>query len=352
MEDRSARASMRRTIPGFCVFLFLSAVLPVSASDGLDDRRLAFLSLINGERQKLGLSSLQLAPALSRAAQIHADDMVARGYYELASPEGKDIDDWAVEAGYDAQFLTEKILRTSSSPETVVAQWGRFADTHRASLFHPDVEELGVGISEMEGRALYTLAFARSKASYLAAYVRHLFTEKTAQLENLDALRQEMLRLVNEARAERGLDPLALDPRLDRAAQVYAEEAFQAVRKGASPARPGALARWVQAAGYRARSGVGESIVQGALSPEETLTALLTGTGKRPSILGKGYKHLGLGLAFERAGDGFFVVWVQCLASPFKRSPDLSKPGAETPFEPPSPVKGVRAGGEGGGGGG
>lgn len=308
---------MKRTTPGLWVLPFLLAVLPAAGEAPGDDRRLAFLSRINEERQELGLSPLQLSPALSRAAQIHADDMVARGYYELASPEGKDIDEWALEAGYEAQFLTEKILRTSSSPETVVAQWGQFAETHRASLFHPDVEELGVGIGEMEGRALYTLAFARSKASYLAAYVQHLFAEKTAQLGNLDTLRQEMLRLVNEARAERGLDPLALDPLLNQAAQDYAEETFQAIQQGARS--PGALARRVQATGYRLRGGVGEAIVQGALSPQETLTALLAGTGKRPSILGKGYEHLGLGLAFERDGDGFFVVWVQCLASPARK---------------------------------
>jgi uncharacterized protein YkwD len=328
---------MRRTIPGLWVLLFLLA-FPAAGEvpgDGRDDGRLAFLSLINGEREKLGLSPLRLAPALSRAAQAHVDDMVARGYYELASPDGKDIEDWALEAGYDAQFLTEKILKTSSSPETVVAQWGRFAETHRGSLFHPAVEELGVGVGETEGRSLYTLVFARSTASYLAEYVRHLFDRKTAQLENLDALRQEMLRLVNEARAGRGLGPLALDSRLDRAAQVHAEEAFQAIRKGSSPSRPGALARLVQSLGYRVQGGVGEAIVQGALSPEETLKALLEGTGKRPSILGKGYKHLGLGLAFERAEDGFFVVWVQCLARPFRKNPDMTKPGAETDFAPP-----------------
>jgi uncharacterized protein YkwD len=327
---------MKRTIPGLSVLLFLLAFLPAAGEvpgDGHDDGRLAFLSLINGEREKLGLSPLRLEPALSRAAQAHVDDMVARGYYELASPDGKDIEDWAFEAGYDAQFLTEKILKTSSSPETVVAQWGRFADTHRGSLFHPAVEELGVGVSETEGRSLYTLVFARSTASYLAEYVRHLFDQKAAQLGNLDALRQEMLRLVNEARAERGLGPLALEPRLNQAAQDYAEEAFQAIRQGAR--RPGALARRVQAAGYRARSGVGESIVQGALSPAETLSALLEGSEKRPSILGKGYEHLGLGLAFERDGDGFFSVWVQCLASPFKKSPDMTKPGAETDVAPP-----------------
>src|SRR5690349_16054018 len=218
-RGRGGLTVVKRTISGLWILLFLLAVLPATGEalgDGRDDRRLAFLSRINEERQKLGLSPLRLAPSLSQAAQIHADDMVARGYYELVSPEGKDVDDWALEAGYDAQFLTEKIVKTSSSPETVVAQWGRFADTHRASLFHPDVEELGVGIGETEGRALYTLAFARSKASYLAAYVRHLFAEKAAQLGNLDALRQEMLRLVNEARVERGLDPLSLDPLLNR----------------------------------------------------------------------------------------------------------------------------------------
>lgn len=343
---------MKRTIPGLWILLFLIAFLPAAgeeAGDGRDDRRLAVLSFINGEREKLSLPPLRLAPALSRAAQAHVDDMVARGYYELSSPDGKDVDDWALAAGYDAQFLTEKILRTSSSPETAISRWGQFADTHRGSLFHPAVEELGVGVGEMEGRSLYAFIFARSTASYLADYVRHLFDEKTAELENLDALRAEMLRLINEVRVERGVPPLAPDPRLDLAAQAYAEEAFQAIRQGAPPSRPGMLVRLVKAAGYRVRGGVGEALVQGALSPEETLAALLGTTGKRPSILGKGYKHLGLGLAFERTGDGFFVVWAQCLASPLRKGSDMMKPGPERGIEGPSDVEGVRGSGGGGG---
>jgi hypothetical protein len=48
-----------------------------------------------------------------------------------------------------------------------------------------------------------------------------------------------------------------------------------------------------------------------------TLAALLGHRiGGKSEVLGKGYKQIGIGLAFERKGDTFDVVWVQCLARP------------------------------------
>jgi hypothetical protein len=57
--------------------------------------------------------------------------------------------------------------------------------------------------------------------------------------------------------------------------------------------------------------------VQGALTPEETLAALLGRSGRREKNIFVGwYTQLGLGLEFERTGDSFSVVWVQCLSRP------------------------------------
>ena len=72
----------------------------------------------------------------------------------------------------------------------------------------------------------------------------------------------------------------------------------------------------MKAEGYAIRRGIGESVVQGALTPEETLSALLGRADRRSNVLGSWFTQLGLGLAFERRENGFFAVWVQCLSRP------------------------------------
>lgn len=322
-------------VSSFAVFVPAAGqAVDASLGDGRDERRLVFLELINRERGKLGLAPVRLAPALSRAAQAQTDDMAARGYYDLASPDGREIDHWVREQGYAVQLLTEKIAKTDAAPDGIASQWGHFPDSQRASLFHPDVEELGIGISDSGGLTLYAFVLARSQESYLAGYVRHLFEDQAKRFQDVDALREELLTLINEARAGTGAPPLTLHPALNLAAQAHAEESFEALRQGKALPRAGHLSRRVQAAGYRARGALGEALVEGALTPEETLSALLGGSKKKSNILGKGYAHLGLGLAFEQTTDGFFVVWVQCLARPYRKTPDMEA-GPEVDMAPP-----------------
>jgi len=317
--------SRRQPAAGVLALLLLAAPAGVRAAsgqggalgDGRDELRATFLELLNEQRQKQGLAPLRLAPELARAAQAQVDDMVARQYYALTSPEGRILEDWIKDAGYREQLVTEKIFQTDRPPQTLAASWSQSPDAHRQSLFNPEVEELGVGIGEYEGLSLYVFVLARSEASYLTRYTQQLFARQTARFEDLDGLRQEMLRLVNEARAARKLDPLTLDSALNRAAQGHAEEVFQALKQGRPVPGEGALVQRVKEAGYRIRRGVGESVVQGTLSPEETLAALLGRSGRgTPNILGTWYTQLGLGLSFERTASGFFVVWVQCLSRP------------------------------------
>jgi uncharacterized protein YkwD len=126
-----------------------------------------------------------------------------------------------------------------------------------------------------------------------------------------------MLRLVNEARAARKLEPLTLDPALNSAAQGHAEEIFQALKHGLPVPKQWELVQRVKTAGYPIRRGVGEIVVQGTLTPEETLAALLGRSVRGENNIFVGwYTQLGLGLKFERTADGFSVVWVQCLSRP------------------------------------
>lgn len=299
--------------------------------DSRDGLRQTFLTALNEARGKQGLPPIQLSAALSRAAQAQVDDMAARGYYDLKSPDGRTIESWLKDVGYREQLVTEKLVRTDRTPQALADSWGISPEAHRASLFHPEVEEVGIGAVDYQGLPLYAFVLARSEESYLADYTRHLFARQEARFRDLDALREEMLALVNQARAERKLDPLTRDAALDRAAQAHAEEIFKALKAGRPLPSSTDLERRVKAEGYPIRRGIGESVVQGALTPEETLSALLGHKDRRSNILGGWFTQLGLGLAFERTPKGFFVVWVQCLSRPAGKE----RGKAETAGPPP-----------------
>jgi uncharacterized protein YkwD len=290
-----------------------------NVGDSRDPLRQTLLAGLNEARGKQGLPPVRLSAVLSKAAQAQVDDMAARKYYDLKSPDGRTIESWLKDAGYRQQLVTEKLVRTDRTPQALAASWGVSPAAHRDSLFHPEVEEAGIGEVDYQGLPLYAFVLARSMERYLSDYTRHLFARQESRFRDLDALRDQMLTLVNQARAEHKLDPLTRDSALDRAAQAHAEEIFQALKARRPLPSSAALERRVRAEGYPIRRGIGESVVQGALTPEDTLAALLGGKDRRANILGGWFTQLGLGLAFERTADGFFVVWVQCMSRPTAR---------------------------------
>lgn len=297
----------------FLVTLLLAGA-PASASDSEELRR-TFLKLINVQREHLGLQPLVLDPDLGRAAQAHVDDMAARGYAGFSSPEGRTTEDWARQAGYQFQTIAGKLAFTADPPETIAGGWK--PEANRNSLFHPDVRDLGIGIGVVRGTPMYSFLLARSEKSYLERYVAELYQKQTLALQNAEPLREELLRRVNELRAGAKLHPLTRHPALDLAAQEHAEAVLGAIRTGAPLRTAGPLAAKVKRQKYRVAGIVGERIVTDALTPEQALADLADAeSGQRSKLLGKGFSQMGIGVAFERAPEGFRVVWVQCLARP------------------------------------
>jgi uncharacterized protein YkwD len=302
---------------GLTAVLVLSAAFAFPASEDLHQ---TFLNLINAQRESEGLKPLVLDPALSRAAQAHADDMTARQTVSFSTPEGRQVEDWTRQAGYVFQLVTEKIATTPDPPEAMAKDWARWPDSNRRSLLNPDVRDLGVGVGEVKGTPVYTFVLARSEKSYLERYVAELYDQQTLALQNVELLRQELLRRINEARTEAKLQPLTRHPALERAAQEYAEGILGAIRSNQPLKTVGPLAARVKRQGYRSAGylgTIGERVVFDALTPDQALSALLgEDQGKRSTLLGRGFTQMGIGVAFERTAEGFRVVWVQCLARP------------------------------------
>ena len=68
-----------------------AVALPAATQEGADREPLRrhALGLVNAARAEAGLAALSLGPVLTEAAQGHADDMAARGFYAHVAPDGE-----------------------------------------------------------------------------------------------------------------------------------------------------------------------------------------------------------------------------------------------------------------------
>lgn len=112
----------------------------------VDQVRERHLLAVNAERVLHGLQPLVPSPELDRLAQGHAEDMLARDYFDHITPEGDSVVDRARRAGYGWKRLAENICRDVALPEETVEQWLQ-SPAHRANLLNPRVIEVGLGFA-------------------------------------------------------------------------------------------------------------------------------------------------------------------------------------------------------------
>ncbi|MGW6009520.1 CAP domain-containing protein [Streptomyces sp. NPDC055210] len=104
------------------------------------------LALTNAERAAAGLPPLAEDPLLTRAAQAHSADMVARAFYSHTAPDGSEPWDRAAAAGSTRRTIGENIACGQRSPAEVVRGW-MDSPGHRANILKPAFTHLGVGFA-------------------------------------------------------------------------------------------------------------------------------------------------------------------------------------------------------------
>uniref|UniRef100_UPI001586C372 CAP domain-containing protein n=1 Tax=Streptomyces sp. TRM64462 TaxID=2741726 RepID=UPI001586C372 len=80
-------------------------------------------ALVNARRAEAGCAPLRLDHRLSAAARAHARDMVARGYFAHADPEGRHADARMAAAGYEPGAWAENLHQGPRNAATVVDDW-------------------------------------------------------------------------------------------------------------------------------------------------------------------------------------------------------------------------------------
>lgn len=116
-----------------------------------DAVREEMLTRVNAIRRKAGLKPLRLNSVLHEAAQGHAEDMLARGYFAHESPSGATVRQRSRKAGYDWASIGENIAFGQTSVDEVVETW-MDSPGHRKNILSPNFSELGVGLALGRGK--------------------------------------------------------------------------------------------------------------------------------------------------------------------------------------------------------
>ncbi|MGW1208503.1 CAP domain-containing protein [Streptomyces sp. NPDC002499] len=118
---------------------------PLTPGD-LDRTAAEVVDLTNRERARAGLPPLGTDPLLTRAAQAHSADMVARAFYSHTDPEGGQPWDRAARAGSRRRTIGENIACGQRSAAEVVEGWMN-SPGHRANILKPDFTHIGIGFA-------------------------------------------------------------------------------------------------------------------------------------------------------------------------------------------------------------
>ncbi|TGJ96513.1 RNA polymerase, partial [Actinotalea fermentans ATCC 43279 = JCM 9966 = DSM 3133] len=103
----------------------------------------AALALVNTHRATAGCPALRADDQLGRAATLHAQDMVAQGYFSHTSLDGRTFGDRVTAQGY-ARPGGENIAAGQKTAQAVVDAW-MASEGHRANILNCDFTTMGLG---------------------------------------------------------------------------------------------------------------------------------------------------------------------------------------------------------------
>ncbi len=130
---------------------------PVSSSNLSYEQKV--VELVNVERQKAGLPTLQMDSAISNVARAKSKDMAVNNYFAHQSPTYGSAGDMLRQFGIKWSAWGENIAAGQRTPETVVNAWMN-SPGHRANILSNNFSKIGVGYeTNSSGRPYWTQIF-------------------------------------------------------------------------------------------------------------------------------------------------------------------------------------------------
>lgn len=144
--------------------LTLFATRQATASPTLapDSYAQEMLNLINRERESLGLTPLVTDTAVTYAATGRAMDMAIHGYFDHASPTGRDLLRMLAAAGTGFGIAGENIARSTHGGNEVpdIVHGALMAsEGHRENILEPRFRRVGIGVATVDGTFYFAIVF-------------------------------------------------------------------------------------------------------------------------------------------------------------------------------------------------
>lgn len=124
---------------------------------------------------------------------------------------------------------------------------------------------------------------------------------------------QDLVDLMNEERAQEGLDPLDVDLRLVEMAQAHSEDMAATATLSHTGSDGSTPADRAVAAGFP-YSNLGENVAAGQPDAAEVVSDWMGSVGHRANILGP-FTHVGCGLAYASSGP-YLMYWTANFGTP------------------------------------
>lgn len=119
-----------------------------NSSGGANGFELEVIRLVNIERAREGIASLQADPVLMMAARFKSQSMYDLDYFSHTSPVyGSFVNISREVFGFSARAMAENLALGQRTPEAVIQSWMNSAG-HRRNLMNPSYTIIGVGFHE------------------------------------------------------------------------------------------------------------------------------------------------------------------------------------------------------------
>lgn len=125
------------------------------------------------------------------------------------------------------------------------------------------------------------------------------------QPSDADSVRNQILQLVNQARAEAGLQPLRTTSALNSAAQTRAQELSQVYSHNRPDGSSCFTVLGEKGISYRS---AGENIAIGYKTAQQVFNAWMNSEGHRKNILSEKFTHIGIGYTAQQSWTQLFIA--------------------------------------------
>ena len=279
----------------FSIFLFLTRnpVHPLQEQENFSPEAIVsslrekISQLINEERNKNGLPSLNHSPDLSALAQKHCQDMAFRTDLSHVSASGETYEARLVKAGFFFIEAGENIAFSETFKAEFIHESFMNSPEHRENILNPSYNLVGIGVTPSGKRGYYiTQDFLQS------------FEPKEREIEEI--IRQK----INNMRQKNSLQPLSF---LEEASEYARQISVQKLQGNPLPS---------------ATSFSVENFLIYIATPlaEDAISVY------REKILDKSYESAGLGISFgrteEHPGGSYFITLILFPGNKFKSAND------------------------------